>query len=293
MNPVSSFYGIALAVLALGALAAWRTKSANLRERTVTLLVLLQIVTITLWLSGGSWQYACVVLGLLVLQEMAQVTRSHPYLLLLLITSLVLAGAHVESLADRWPLCLAGVVLACVWSAIGVGRGRWRQAFFLAWGVLFLIPAVVALAGSRALSVDWIVLLLLTTQANDMLGLMAGKFFGRRRLLPRISPNKTLEGFLAGGLGVLAAGVAARWICPSFAQLSWTSCTLLLLVLFLAANAGDLVFSRIKRCLELKDFGHLLPGHGGVLDRADSLLLAAPALYTYLFLMGSAPGGTS
>ena len=293
MSSILSFYGIANGALLLGALAAWCVRSVELRDRTVTLLVLLQIVSVSLYASDDSWRLFCVVLGVLALLEMAQCTGAHSYLLLLLISSLVLVGAHVEALRDHWPYGLAGVLAMCAWIAIGTGQGRSRQGFFFAWGSCFLIPAVVALVGSRSVSIDWVVILLLTTQANDMLGLRAGKFFGRRPFLPRISPNKTLEGFLAGGLGVIAAGVAARSICPSFQQQSWTSCALLLLALFLAANAGDLIFSRVKRCLDLKDFGHLLPGHGGVLDRADSLLLSAPALYTCLVLMGLVPGGNS
>ena len=285
MSSVQSFYGIAIGVLLLGALAAWRAKSVELRVRTVTLLVLLQIVTLSLAVSGDSWQMFCVVLGVLSLIEMAQVTGAQPHLLLLLMGFLVLSGAHAEELTDHWSLCLVGVVSVASWSIAGIGRGRWRQSYFLAWGTCFLAPSLAALIGARALSVDWIVILVLTTQANDMLGLMAGKFFGRRPLLPRISPNKTLEGFLAGGLGVIFAGWVAHLTCPSFQQLPLAHRALLMLVLFLSANAGDLLFSRVKRCLNLKDYGSLLPGHGGALDRADSLLLTAPVLFTYLTLV--------
>jgi len=258
----------------------------ELRERTVTLLVLLQIVTVTLFVSDDSWRLFCVVLGVLALLEMARATGSHSSWLALLTCILVLAGSHVEVLTDHWPLCLVGAVIVACWSFAGIPGGRWRQAYFVAWGIGFLAPCAVALIKLGTLSVDWVVILLLATQANDMLGLMAGKFLGRRPFLPRISPHKTLEGFLAGGLGVMLAGIAARLICPSFQQLPWASSAGLLTALFLFANAGDLLFSRIKRCLDLKDYGDLLPGHGGVLDRADSLLMTAPVLYTYLALAG-------
>jgi phosphatidate cytidylyltransferase len=114
----------------------------------------------------------------------------------------------------------------------------------------------------------------------DSAALFAGSALGRHRLAPRISPGKTWEG-LAGGLagGVLGAvivrGAALPWM-PA-----WHAVALAVAVA-LAGTAGDLVESLLKRWAGVKDSGTLFPGHGGMLDRLDSLLFGAPVLYGYL-----------
>ena len=126
--------------------------------------------------------------------------------------------------------------------------------------------------------------LLLVTWAADTGAYYVGTLCGQRALAPRISPKKTLEGLLGGLVGAIIIAYSARWtFLPEFSNLD----TLFLAVLLtLIGLWGDLVESAIKRSVGVKDSGGLLPGHGGMLDRLDSLLFTAPAFYYYVTFMG-------
>jgi len=127
----------------------------------------------------------------------------------------------------------------------------------------------------------WVEMLLLTTvMMADSAALFVGSAIGRHKLAPRISPGKTWEG-LAGGL---LGGIAGALIVRQFG-LQWiplTHMVVLAVLVTLAGVAGDLAESLLKRWAAVKDSGTLFPGHGGMLDRLDSLLVGAPVLYYYL-----------
>jgi phosphatidate cytidylyltransferase len=134
-----------------------------------------------------------------------------------------------------------------------------------------------------------VVFLLCVVWAGDIAALYIGRPFGRRKLAPRLSPNKTWEGSIASVIGsLLAAGALlgvseylARWnsVALSYADEVWWYWLILAFIVNIAAQAGDLAESALKRSAGVKDSGTLLPGHGGILDRIDALLLAAPALW--------------
>ncbi|HIJ78195.1 MAG: phosphatidate cytidylyltransferase [Desulfobulbaceae bacterium] len=122
-------------------------------------------------------------------------------------------------------------------------------------------------------------LLLLTaiTAGSDTAAYYSGRLFGKHKLSPAISPGKTIEGFIGGVVGsVMAAMVVKYFFLPDFSYL-WVGLTAV--ALSCLGVVGDLSESVIKRTFAVKDSGSILPGHGGVLDRIDSLLLTAPALY--------------
>jgi phosphatidate cytidylyltransferase len=117
--------------------------------------------------------------------------------------------------------------------------------------------------------------LLLVTQLSDVFQFIWGKLFGRHALAPRISPSKTLEGLVGGVLSASALGAALAWMTPfTPLQAAW-----LALGVALLGVAGGLLLSAEKRRRGIKDWGTLVPGHGGVLDRLDSLCLSAPGFY--------------
>lgn len=115
-----------------------------------------------------------------------------------------------------------------------------------------------------------IILLLATVWSHDTAAYFAGLRFGRRKILPRISPNKTLEGAIAGLIAGTVAFASAQLL--AFPDANPVRAIIIGLVLSIAAFAGDLLESHYKRTYGVKDSGRLLPGHGGVLDRFDSLL---------------------
>jgi phosphatidate cytidylyltransferase len=127
---------------------------------------------------------------------------------------------------------------------------------------------------------QWIVFLYLVIWASDTGAYYIGSSLGKHKLYPKISPKKSVEGLIGGMLA--AAGVALlcrAWFLPAVGVLE---AAVLGLVLAVAGTLGDLVESLFKRSVGVKDSGNLIPGHGGILDRMDSMLFAAPVLYYYL-----------
>ncbi|HEX2303144.1 MAG TPA: phosphatidate cytidylyltransferase, partial [Gaiella sp.] len=123
---------------------------------------------------------------------------------------------------------------------------------------------------------------LLTVFADDTAAFFVGRAIGRHRLAPAISPGKSWEGFLAGTLAAVAVTFFALYEQD---VVSMAESLVLGMVIALAATLGDLFESAVKRDLGVKDSGRLLAGHGGVLDRVDSLLWAGPAAYVALQAM--------
>ncbi len=114
---------------------------------------------------------------------------------------------------------------------------------------------------------------------NDTGAYLAGRSFGRYKLFERISPNKTWEGFLGGIVLAVVAGINLARYFPELSTLHWV---ILALIIGVFGTIGDLVESMLKRNLGVKDSGSILPGHGGLLDRFDGLLMAAPLAYIFL-----------
>ncbi len=125
------------------------------------------------------------------------------------------------------------------------------------------------------------VFLVVTIWVFDSASYFAGLTFGKHRFFPRVSPKKTIEGFVGGITGAVISGA----IFGYFAGLSLLPHFVAMAVLIaLAGQAGDLSESVIKRAMKIKDSSHIIPGHGGLLDRFDSLIFAAPVVYTYLYI---------
>lgn len=128
---------------------------------------------------------------------------------------------------------------------------------------------------------------------TDSCAYFSGKLFGRHKLCPQISPKKTIEGAVGGVLGcglsfMLFGLIVNLWFVRYLDGQSMSYGWLFLLGLIAAvfSEIGDLVASIIKRQFAIKDFGHLLPGHGGILDRCDSIILVAPAIFLFLYKIG-------
>lgn len=136
----------------------------------------------------------------------------------------------------------------------------------------FLLLDPPGFAGRQAELLLW---LLLVVQLSDVLQYVWGKALGRHHLAPRLSPGKTWEGLLGGGASAAGLGAALWWLTP-FSPLQALAMASGAVAL---GFAGGVVMSAIKRDAGVKDFGRLLPGHGGILDRVDSLTFAAPAIF--------------
>jgi phosphatidate cytidylyltransferase len=112
-------------------------------------------------------------------------------------------------------------------------------------------------------------------QGSDVLQYIFGKLFGRRKIAPLVSPSKTVEGFVGGVAAATILGALIWWATP----FTFWQAGLQALVIALTGFGGGLVMSAIKRDRGVKDFGNMIAGHGGILDRVDSLTFAAPIFF--------------
>jgi phosphatidate cytidylyltransferase len=119
------------------------------------------------------------------------------------------------------------------------------------------------------------VYLIVVAQASDVLQYVCGKLFGRHKIVPQLSPLKTVEGTIGGIAGAIALGVALRWMTP----FSLPQAGAMAFTITLAGFLGGLVLSAIKRDRGAKDWSRLIPGHGGMLDRLDSICFSAPIFF--------------
>jgi phosphatidate cytidylyltransferase len=119
---------------------------------------------------------------------------------------------------------------------------------------------------------------------NDTFAYLSGMAFGKHKFFERISPKKTWEGFIGGLIMGVIAALVFNYFFPETGLMQWI---LFAILSSIASVYGDFVESLIKRKANMKDSGTMLPGHGGMLDRVDSILLASPVIYIYLFLINS------
>jgi phosphatidate cytidylyltransferase len=234
-----------------------------------------------------------------------------------LVTLLALHEFYVMSLpanrqGERWLAAIAGAVMVAVVPPVLLPA--LFAAFFLLFAVIFLLRfgQLTTVAGQLALLLfglfyvglllihlpwlrelpygrEWIFLVLVIVMAGDSGAYFTGISIGRRKLYPAISPNKSVEGAIGG----LAGSLLGAWLAKVlfFPVLSATDVLLLGLGLGVLGQIGDLFESMLKRSFGVKDSGALIPGHGGILDRLDSLLFAFAPAYYYAFWIfpGSGP----
>jgi len=127
--------------------------------------------------------------------------------------------------------------------------------------------------------VQWIFFLLFIVFSGDTGAYYVGSYLGRHKLCPSISPGKTIEGAVGGVISSVIIGYGFKMMV--LPQLNPSATIALIIVVNLAAQAGDLFESELKRAGNIKDSGAILPGHGGLLDRIDALLFAAPVIYLF------------
>ena len=198
-----------------------------------------------------------------------------------------IASANYEMFLLTVPLFMT-LLLSAGFAVRGHTHGYLHTVAVLGWGLmltvfalshlgfLLMLPdSVNPLAGTAGL----VLYLVCLTELNDIAQFLFGRSLGRRRITPKVSPSKTLEGLL-GGLGVtlVLATLLASWLTPFNA---WQGMIAGLLI-GLGGFAGDLTMSALKRDLGVKDAGKLIPGHGGVLDRVDSLIFTAPLFFHFV-----------
>lgn len=196
------------------------------------------------------------------------------------IAALWLFGVSQDQLDLVLDAALVWWLLALLWVAFFPGSVN-RIAAALA-GVLVLVPAWLALVRLHDHAPQLVLFIVLLVVAADVGAYFTGRQFGRHKLAPKVSPGKTWEGVFGG---LLAAAVMA-WIGVVWFNISAPAFFALCALVVVASVVGDLTESLFKRHVGLKDSGSLLPGHGGVLDRVDSVTAAAPVFLVGLERLG-------
>lgn len=130
-----------------------------------------------------------------------------------------------------------------------------------------------------------LLIVLLPIYLNDTLAYVFGRLFGKTPLIPSVSPKKTREGFIGGMIGAALVMFAVHYFVKEFAYLSAWKVVGISILASILATLGDLFESKLKRSVNIKDSGNILPGHGGILDRIDAMLFVAPVLYVLLMLI--------
>ncbi len=173
---------------------------------------------------------------------------------------------------------------------IGETKGFIRSAGVMQWGVMLTVYGlshiayllVVPVKGFEGSGVGLVLFLLVMTQLNDVSQYVWGKCFGRRKIIPKVSPNKTWEGFLGG---VFTICLVSYFVSPMLTPLVGLNGVWAGLVISVGGFIGDVVLSSVKRDLAIKDTGQLIPGHGGILDRLDSLMYTAPLYFHFMIFV--------
>lgn len=287
-----------------------------MRQRLISAAVLVPVVVIV-FVAGQPWLNLGIgLLALLAAWEASALVaraglRSFPWLamsgpvLTLLAFEVVLRPGGVE---NGWTLLLPAFA---VWQMVAVLPALREQdpgTGFRGWiGTVLagFYPSLLIFAAGIALLTStqqvgpfswqaiesgrsWLVVLVGTVWAYDSCAYLAGRFYGRGRFMYHISPAKTWSGVAGGTVAALVAGASLSWAL--FGIEPWWGAALALTIAF-AAQTGDLAESMLKRAAGVKDSGNLIPGHGGILDRVDSFLFAAPTLYAAIVVADLANAG--
>jgi len=278
-----------------------------MRQRLISAAVLVPVVAIV-FIAGQPWlSIAIALLSALAAYETAQLVRraglpANPWLAVVAPPIAVLAfeAAIGPGRVDwGWLLIAPAVALWVIATAVDGLRNSDARIGFKTWAgttIAGLYPSLLGCAAGIASvrltvehSIDafgvfdvgrlWLVVLVLTVWTLDSAAYVAGRYHGRGRFMNHISPNKTWSGAIGGTIAAVA-------VCTLLVALLYLRNPVLGFVLGLviavSAQAGDLAESMLKRAAGAKDSGTLIPGHGGILDRVDSFLFAAPAAYTVL-----------
>jgi len=173
---------------------------------------------------------------------------------------------------------------------IGETKGFLENTSRVQWGLMMFVFGLSHLAYMITLDpigentvggVELVLYLVLLTELNDVLQYIWGKSIGKRKIIPKVSPNKTVEGFLGAFVSISILAVVFSFLTP----FTWWEALISGMIMSMAGFIGDVVISMIKRDIGVKDSGNMLPGHGGILDRVDSLIYTAPLFFHYVYYL--------
>ena len=254
----------------------------DLRKRVLSAALLVPAAILCIWLGAEAWAALMAAAVALLAWEWVRLCGFSTKRLPGLAVPVLVLAAGVLALGEAWgwALALLGIGFVGLWAV--AEPPRFRQAvpgFWLAFGVPYIGCAglgLIQLRGDATAGLVNVLFLFLVVWSSDIGAYLAGRRFGGPKLAPAISPNKTWSGAAGGLVAAMAVGIlAATAMEPAAVPLLRVA--LVAATLGLLAQVGDLFESWIKRRFHVKDSSSLIPGHGGLLDRLDGVLSAAPA----------------
>ena len=268
-----------------------RDTAANLNARIRAWWVMVGIFTLAVWAGPIASVVLFTLMSFLALREFVTLapTRREDHRTLFW-SFFLITPLQYALIAYRWyglfsiMIPVYGFIFVAVSNVLARKTERFlERTAIIHWGLMVCVycvshaPALLTLEipGYRGNRVKLLVFLVLVVQISDVLQYVFGKLFGKRRIAPEVSPNKTWEGFVGGVLAATLLGTAIWRVTP----FTPAQAAAMALAITLAGFAGGLVMSAIKRDRGAKDYGALIQGHGGMLDRIDSLCFAAPVFF--------------
>lgn len=242
------------------------------------------IILFTVVLVGGQLlNFSVLIISLIGLFEFDKTVRkineSKTILIINYLFAVGLFGLIISNNNDYFSVLLFIYVISLLCILVFNEKARISDialTFFGALYVPFFISHIALLGGSIYI---WIIFI--TAWGTDTFAYFIGVNFGKRKLCPNLSPKKSVEGFFGGIMGSLVLNLAFSYY---FKLDNLLGITILSIVCSIMAQIGDLTASRIKRLANVKDYGNIMPGHGGILDRFDSILFTGPIVYYYITL---------
>jgi len=257
-----------------------------IRQRVLSALVLLPIIFLVIWFGGPAYSLliaAIAALGALEFYGMMGLSRRHPLTLFGLVWVLLfILVPHAEG-SYTAPLLTSVVAFTLIWflfrSPVKDAATNWAWTvagiIYIGWLLSHFIP-LRGLEGGR----EWVLFVVLATFTADTAAFFVGRAWGRHSLAIKISSGKTWEGAVGGFLGAIAASLILALLLGL--TIPYWQTVILGALIGIFAPLGDLAESMLKRSTGLKDSGTLIPGHGGLLDRLDSILFTVVVVYYYV-----------
>lgn len=243
----------------------------------------------------GDWPFTVVVylLATIGLFELLRMRGLHLFSIAGILTWIALAilllpteysGQLEETIGyTKVEITFSVALLLLIYTVIVKNRFTFDQAAFSMFGALYVGIGFYYLIETRLVGIEYVIYALLVIWMTDTGAYFVGRKIGRRKLWPEISPNKTIEGFVGGILSAVVFACLFQVIFPIAS--SYLILIGVTVIASIIGQLGDLVESALKRHYDVKDSGNILPGHGGILDRFDSLLFVLPLLHFLHFVV--------
>lgn len=249
-----------------------------MKQRIITAVIgIIIIVPIILY---GSWPFYLIayLLGTIALFELVRMYRIQHHIITIMLATIFLwlfmypqeTIPFIDDAVSKFDLFVIYLVLLLFITVATKNKFTFTHASLLFVGTIYVGMALQSMMDVRILGLHYFLFVLFTVWATDSGAYFIGRAFGKRKLWPDISPNKTIGGALGGICFAIVLGIIFYSIYPLHVSIPFL--ILSSTIISIVSQIGDLVASAMKRHFDIKDFGHIFPGHGGVLDRIDSLV---------------------